>query len=125
MEAKKSSRKPGQFKWVTREARYHISIVKLLKQNLVSQVAELFRRPRTMQKIPYFMGGTFSKIINRGNHQGASHWGTWTRCFTIFIFLVKKWDTMQNRILRINYRILISFNPIQDLYLYPLPVFLM
>ena len=125
MEAKRSSRKPGQFKWVTREARYQISITKLLKQNLMSQVVELFRRPRTMLRITYFMGGTFSKIINWGNHQGASHRVIWTRSFTIFIFLVKKGDTMQNRILRINYRILISFNPIPDLHLYPRPVFLM
>ena len=26
-------------------------------------------------------GGTFSKIINRGGHRGASHRSTWTGCF--------------------------------------------
>ena len=52
----KFSRNLGQFKRVTRETRYHVSIAELLKQNLMIQVAELFRRPRTMLKILYFSG---------------------------------------------------------------------
>ena len=56
LEARKFSRNPGLFKWATRETRYHISIIELLKRNLMSQVAELFRRPRTMLKMPYFSG---------------------------------------------------------------------
>ena len=52
----KFSRNLGQFKWVTRETRYHVSIADLLKRNLMSQVAELLRRPRTMLKILYFSG---------------------------------------------------------------------
>ena len=45
---------PGQFKQVTKETRYHISITELLKQNPRSQIAVLFQRPRTMLKILYF-----------------------------------------------------------------------
>ena len=44
------------FKWVTRETRYHVSIAKLLKRNLMSQVVELFGRPRTMLKMLCFIG---------------------------------------------------------------------
>ena len=54
LEGKKFSRNPGQFKWVTRETRYHLYIAKLLIRNLMSQLAELFQRPRTMLKIFYF-----------------------------------------------------------------------
>ena len=105
--AKKLSRNPGQLKWVTWETRYYVPIAELLKWNLLSHIVELFQRPRTMLKILYFSGdqhsfqnslginflmtgvatfsytgrgGTFSKIIKRAGHQGASHWGTWTRC---------------------------------------------
>ena len=56
LEAKKFWRNPGQFKWVTRETRYCISIAELLRRNLMRQVAELFRRPRAMLKILYFSG---------------------------------------------------------------------
>lgn len=52
--AKKISRNPGQYKWVTRETRYRISIAELLKRNLMSQVAELLRKLKTMLKIFYF-----------------------------------------------------------------------
>ena len=45
----------GQFRWVTRASRYHVFITKLLKQNLMSEVVELFRIPRTMLKILYFI----------------------------------------------------------------------
>ena len=63
LEAKKFSRNLGQFKWVARETRYCISIAELLKRNLMNQVAELFRRPRTMLKIPISVGtSNFSKI---------------------------------------------------------------
>ena len=54
LEASKFSRNPGQFNWVTRETRYHVSIAELFKRNLMSQVTKLFRRPRTMLKILYF-----------------------------------------------------------------------
>ena len=54
LKAKKFSRNPCQFKWVTRETRHHLSIP--LKLNHMSQVAELFQRPGTMQKILYFSG---------------------------------------------------------------------
>ena len=54
LEASKFSRHPGQFNWVTRETRYHVSIAELFKRNLMSQVTKLFRRPRTMLKILYF-----------------------------------------------------------------------
>ena len=57
LEAKKFSRRPAQFKCVTKETRYYVSIAELFKQNLMSQVAELFRRPMIMLKIPYFSGG--------------------------------------------------------------------
>ena len=36
--------------------RYHVFIVELLKRNLMSQVTEWFRRPRTMLKILYVSG---------------------------------------------------------------------
>ena len=48
---------PGQFKCVTRETGYHVSIRELLIQNLQNQIAELVRRPRIMLKIIYFSGG--------------------------------------------------------------------
>ena len=54
--AKKFSRNPGQFKCVTREIKYHISITELLIQNLYSQVPELVQRPRITLKILYFSG---------------------------------------------------------------------
>ena len=56
-EAKKFSTNPGQFKYVTRETAYHVSIAELLIQDLKSQVVELVRRPRTMLKIFYFSRG--------------------------------------------------------------------
>ena len=56
MEAKKFSRNPGQFKWVTRETRCYVSIAELLIRNLMSQVGELFRRPRAILEILYFSG---------------------------------------------------------------------
>ena len=52
----KFSRNLDQFKWVTKEARYHVPIAEVLKRNLMSQIAELFRRPRIMLKIHYFSG---------------------------------------------------------------------
>ena len=54
LEADKFSRNPGQLKWVTRETRCHISIPELLKQNLMCQVAELFRRPSNHAKNTLF-----------------------------------------------------------------------
>ena len=130
LEAKKFWRNPGQFKWVTRETRYCISIAELLKRNLMRQVAELFQRPRTMLKILYFSGDhhffqkwqrinflyhrgrelsiygelsiycwggiiwdrkdTFSKIINRRGHRGASDQGTWTMCVKGWHCTIKK-----------------------------------
>ena len=42
LKTKKFSKNPSQFKWVARETRYDVSIVELLKRNLMSQVAELF-----------------------------------------------------------------------------------
>ena len=56
LEAKKFSRNPGQFKWLTRETRCHVSIVELLIWNLMSQVAKLSRKTRIMLKILYFSG---------------------------------------------------------------------
>ena len=49
---------------VTRETRCHVSIAKLLIQNLMSHVAELFRRPGTMLEIFYFSGDNqfFQKV---------------------------------------------------------------
>ena len=41
---------------VTRETRYHVSIAELLKQNLMSHVPGLFRRPRTILKLLFFSG---------------------------------------------------------------------
>ena len=52
--AKRFSENAGQFKCVTRETRYHISIVEFWIWNLYSQVAELVQRPRIMLKILYF-----------------------------------------------------------------------
>ena len=52
-------RKSGQFKWVTRETRYHISITELLKRNLLGQVAKLFGRfisSISMRKVFYDWG---------------------------------------------------------------------
>ena len=54
--AEKLSQHSSQFKWVTRETRYRVSIAKLLKRNLMSQVVELFGRPSTILKMPYFSG---------------------------------------------------------------------
>ena len=48
LETKNFSRNPGQFKWVTRETRHEAFIAELLKWILMSQVAELFRRPTIM-----------------------------------------------------------------------------
>lgn len=56
LEAKKFSRNPRQFKWVSREIRCHLFILELLKQNLLSQVEESFQRHRTILKI-IFLGG--------------------------------------------------------------------
>ena len=56
LEAKRFLRNHRQFKWFTRETRYHVSITKLLKGNLMSRTAELFWRPRTILKILYFSG---------------------------------------------------------------------
>ena len=99
IEAEKFSRNPGQFKWVIRETRYHVSIA---IRNLKIQVAELVQRLTTMPKILYFSGGNqfsgidqgciiwdqgsnFSKILHRGSHRGAFHLGTWTGCFTCYL----------------------------------------
>ena len=54
LEAKNFSRNPGQFKWVTRKSRYHVSLTELVKRNLMIQDAKLFWRPTTMLKISYF-----------------------------------------------------------------------
>ena len=104
----------GQSKCVTKETRYHVSIVEPLKRNIQSQIAELVRRLTTMLKILSFSGGNniskyhrgqnfsmtggtkpsiysswrhnlrpgdnFSKFIDRGSHQGASHQGNWIGC---------------------------------------------
>ena len=60
-----SSRNLGQFRYVTRETRYHVSITELLIWSLYSQVAELVRRTRTMLKILYFSRGyEFFKILS-------------------------------------------------------------
>ena len=56
LQAKKFSRNSSQFKWVPKETRYYLFIVEFLKRNLMSQVAELFRRPTTMLKTLYFSG---------------------------------------------------------------------
>ena len=45
-----------QFIWITREARYHVSMAALTIRNLKSQVAELARRSRTLMKILEFSG---------------------------------------------------------------------
>ena len=42
------------FNWVTKETIYQVCIVDFLEWNLISQVAGLFRRRRTMLKILYF-----------------------------------------------------------------------
>ena len=57
-EAKECTRNPGQSKCVTRETRYHVSIVELLILviNLQNQAAKLVRRPRTTLKILHFSG---------------------------------------------------------------------
>ena len=56
LEAKKFSRNPGQFNWVTSKTRYHVSIAELLKRNHISPVAELFWRPRSILNILCFSG---------------------------------------------------------------------
>ena len=56
LEAKKFSRNPGQFNWVTSETRYHVSIAELLKRNHISPFAELFWRPRAILNILCFSG---------------------------------------------------------------------
>ena len=56
-EAKKFSRNPSQFEYVTKDRRCHVSVAVLLIQNLQSQVAQLARRPGTMLKIHYFSWG--------------------------------------------------------------------
>ena len=55
LEAKKFSRSPGQFKWVTREQDIAYPS-RNSKNGIMSQVAELFRRPRTILKILWFIG---------------------------------------------------------------------
>ena len=55
LEAKKFSRSPGQFKWVTREQDIAYPS-RGSKNGIMRQVAELFRRPRTMLKILWFIG---------------------------------------------------------------------
>ena len=64
--AKKFARKPGQFKCVTRETRYHMSITQPLIQNLLSQVPELVHRPSIRLKILYFSGGHQVFLISLG-----------------------------------------------------------
>ena len=54
LKAKKCLRNQGQFKWVTRKTRHHVFIEELPKRNLMSKVAELFRRP--MLKIFFYSG---------------------------------------------------------------------
>ena len=54
LDAKKFSMNPSQFKWVTRETRYSLSIT---IRNLKSQVTELVQRPTTMLKTLYFSRG--------------------------------------------------------------------
>ena len=39
---------------ISRETRYHVSITELLKLNLMSHVAVLFGRPRTILKVLFF-----------------------------------------------------------------------
>ena len=41
---------------ISRETRYHVSITELLKRNLMSHVAVLFGRPRTILKVLFFSG---------------------------------------------------------------------
>ena len=49
-ERKRFSRNQGQFKCVTKETGYHLSISELLILNIQSQVAELLRRPTIIRK---------------------------------------------------------------------------
>ena len=41
---------------ISRETRYHVSITELLKRNLMSHVAALFGRSRTILKVLFFSG---------------------------------------------------------------------
>ena len=49
-----------------RETRYHVSIAEPLRLNLYSQIAEFVRRPRTMLKIFFFIGGHKFFLISPG-----------------------------------------------------------
>ena len=69
-EAKKFLRNLGQFKCVTRETRYHVSIAELLIRN---------PRPK-LQNYSEDLVPKISKLIDWGSHRGGSHRGTWTGC---------------------------------------------
>ena len=117
LEAKKFSRNPGQFKWVAGETRHYISLAELLKWNLMGQVVELFRRPSIFQNSPVInflmtgvatasyidrggiiwnRGGSYSKIINLGDHQGVSHRGTWTGCLNVLANVKNRWNIFRH-----------------------------
>ena len=65
LEGKKFWRKQGQLKLVTRETTYNWFIAELFIRNLMSEVAGLFEKPRTMVKIFYFSGDHqfFQKLL--------------------------------------------------------------
>ena len=71
---KKFSRSPGQFKCVTKETRYPVSIAEFLIRNLQRQVAELVKRPRTMLKILFIRRGPQFFQISPGI-KSLYHWG--------------------------------------------------
>ena len=97
-EGKKFSRNPGHLRWVTRENRYHLNIAKLLIGNLMSQIAELFRRPRTMLKIFYFSGDHqfFQKLL-------GIKFFFMTGVENVFIYWQGRHNLRPGRIFRQNY----------------------
>ena len=81
-----------KFSRITILTRYHVSIVELTKQDLKSEVVKLFRGPRTLIKIFYFVslwpGSKTFSFIGRGwtfidceSYRGTSHRVTWPGCF--------------------------------------------
>ena len=73
LEVKDFSKNPGQFKWVTRETKYRVSIAKLLIRNLKSQFAELVRRPKTYDLL--YFSGDHQFFQNSPVIKSLYHWG--------------------------------------------------
>ena len=73
LEPKALSRNSGQFKWVTREMRYHVSITELVTRNFKIQVVELVVKPKIYHLL--YFSGDHQLLQNSSGIKSLYHWG--------------------------------------------------